>query len=170
MPPRYSEERILAEPDQLFRGTAPGRFEEVLPRGGTGAEVLTLGRGVCFGDVDGDQDVDLFVQDNDGRLRFLRNEGPKRGQALHLRLVEADGLDAVGARAEVDFGGRTQLRQVQTTYSYCAANDPRLHVGLGDAGAVDVVRVTWFDGTREDFGPFDAGATHELRRGQGRQP
>ncbi|MCA9255917.1 MAG: ASPIC/UnbV domain-containing protein, partial [Phycisphaerales bacterium] len=43
-------------------------------------------------------------------------------------------------------------------------NDPRVHVGLGPLDRVDRVNVRWPDGSSEQFGPFDAGQTHILRR------
>ena len=60
------------------------------------------------------------------------------------------------------------IREVRTAYSYLAASDPRVHVGLGRAGGVSEVEVRWPDGQRESFGDFDAGQRVELRRGQGR--
>ena len=58
---------------------------------------------------------------------------------------------------------------MRTGYSYLAANDPRVHVGLGDLTKVESITVRWADGTREQFGPFAADRIVELRRGSGTQ-
>ncbi|MGH9219124.1 MAG: ASPIC/UnbV domain-containing protein, partial [Vicinamibacterales bacterium] len=55
-------------------------------------------------------------------------------------------------------------RDVRTGYSYLAANDPRVHVGLGDLTKIESITVRWADGTEQRFGPFDADRIVELRR------
>ena len=59
-------------------------------------------------------------------------------------------------------------RDVRTGYSYLAANDPRVHVGLGAVTAVEAVDVRWPDGVTERFGPFAGDRIVTLRRGGGR--
>ena len=56
---------------------------------------------------------------------------------------------------------------MRSAYSYCAANDPRVHLGLGEAQAVDEVVVRWVDGTVESFGRREAGRVWRLARGEG---
>ena len=56
----------------------------------------------------------------------------------------------------------------QSTWSFCAANDPRVHAAFVGAEQVDTIEVKWLDGTVETFGPFDLNALHRVDRGQGR--
>jgi hypothetical protein len=167
--PRFSEAVMLAEPDQVYRGLGGGRLQELKPRGGTGGEVFTVGRAAAFGDIDNDGDVDVVVGNNGGRLRILLNVAPKQGGAMLLHVLEDDGLPAVGAILNLEIDGRSRLRQVQRTYSFCASNDPRVHVGLGSAKAIESVRVTWLDGQQETFGPFEGVTSATLQRGKGRR-
>ncbi len=162
--PRFSEARVLSEPDQLFRGAGDGTFTEVLPRGGTREEVLTMGRGAAFGDLDGDGDIDAVVADNGGPVRVLRNVAPKKGAWLLLDVRETDGRTALGARVTLQAGGRKQLRQVQTAYSFCATNDPRVHFGVPAGAQVESIQVEWLDGTIQDLGPLEPGRLHTVRR------
>jgi hypothetical protein len=103
----------------------------------------------------------------DAGPHLLRNVAPGRGHWLLLRVLERAGQDAIGARLMIDAGGRQIRRDVRTGYSYLAANDPRVHVGLGTVTSVDAVTVTWPDGAQERFGPFDADRIVELRRARG---
>ena len=58
---------------------------------------------------------------------------------------------------------------MRSAYSYCAASDPRVHLGLGDETRLTAdVRVIWADRSEELFrGPFAGDKVHELRRGSG---
>ena len=166
MRPEEDPERPFAETDQLFRGLGNGRFEE-RPHAGLAAPLTTVGRGAAFGDVDGDGDVDIAVIDAGGPLRLYRNVAPKRGGALRLELLEAGGSHALGARVEISGAGNRQVRTVQIASSYCSASEPVVHFGLGMSDAVNAARVTWLDGSEEEFGPFEGEGPHVLRRGTG---
>jgi len=156
-----------AEPNLLFRGLPSGAFEEVTPRGGTVTPHIATSRAAAFGDLDNDGGLDIVVANRDGAPHLLRNIVPGRGHWLLLSVRDRQGRDAIGARLSVAVGGRTMRRDVRTGYSYLAANDPRVHVGLGDARSVESVTVTWRDGAQERFGPFDVDRIIELQRGRG---
>jgi hypothetical protein len=157
------------EPNLLFRGTAAGRFEEVLPRGGTSVLLAHTSRAAAFGDLDGDGGIDLVVVNRDAPAYLLLNRVPGRGNWIAFRLRERSGREALGAVLRTEVGGRTLVRTARSAYSYCAASDPRVHLGLGTETELAAdVRVTWADQTEEIFrGPFAASTVHELRRGTG---
>ncbi len=156
-----------AEPNLLFRGVAGAKFEEVMPRGGTTAPLVATSRGAAFGDIDNDGDVDVLVANRDAAPSLLRNVVASRGHWAQFAVKTAQGRDALGARLTVTAGGRTWLRDVRSGYSYLAANDPRVHVGVGAATAIETVDVTWPGGAVERFGPFGVDAIVTLRQGGG---
>jgi hypothetical protein len=53
---------------------------------------------------------------------------------------------------------------VRSAYSYCASSDPAVRVGLGEATAVEAVRVVWPDGHAREFGPQQVDRTIVLGR------
>jgi len=162
-----SHDDPFAEPNLLFRGTAVGRFQEVLPRGGTAELLVATSRAAAFGDLDNDGGIDILVVNRDQAPYLLRNAVAGRGHWVMFRVVGAHGSDAIGATVTMTVDGRSVTRDVRTAYSYCAANDPRVHVGLGPHLEVADVVVRWVDGVREAFGRFPADGIHALRRGNG---
>jgi len=160
-------ERVFDEPNLVFRGSEQGRFEELLPRGGTARELSATSRAAAFGDLDGDGGLDVVVVNRDAPAYLLMNRVAGRGHWIGFRLRERGGRDALGASLWADVGARRVLRVVRSAYSYCAASDPRVHLGLGAEAGVRAVLVRWADGEEERFGDFEAGRVFELTRGRG---
>lgn len=153
-----------AEINLFSRGDAEGRFEEVLPRGGTAQPLVATSRAAAFGDIDKDGGIDIVVVNRDGPAYVLRNIAPVRGNWIMFRVLDEHGRDAFNARVTVQIGDRTVHREVRSAYSYLAANDPKVHFGLGDADSVSAVTVSWLDGTTQEFGDFDANQTVTISR------
>jgi hypothetical protein len=97
------------------------------------------------------------------------NRVPRRGRWISFRVLSEQGRDALGAELSFSLGERRLTRTVKAAYSYLASNDPRVHVGLGEATGVSDVRVLWLDGKAERFGDFEAESLVVLRRGEGRK-
>lgn len=156
-----------AEPNLLFRGVAGPKFEEMTPRGGTATPLIATSRAAAFGDIDNDGGIDVVVANRDAAPYLLRNVVASRGHWAQFAVKTAQGRDALGARLIVTAAGRTWRRDVRTGYSYLAANDPRVHLGVGAATAIEAVDVTWPGGAVERFGPFGVDAIVTLTEGAG---
>lgn len=140
----------FAEPNLLYRGIGSGRFEELLPRGGTASLLVHTSRGAAFGDLDNDGGIDVVVVNRDAPAYLLRNR-VERGDWLLVRVLDEDGRDALGAVLTLRCRDRTLRREVRTAYSYCSASDPRVHFGLGRGGRVDSIDVRWPGGESERY-------------------
>ena len=154
---------LYAEPNLLFQNTGDA-FEEVRPRGGTAEPLYGTSRAAAFGDVDNDGGVDILVVNRDAPAHLLRNVAPDRGGWISFRVHDRTGRSAIGATLTARVGKREVVREVRTAFSYLAANDPRIHLGLGTVTEVRDVRVLWTDGAQTEFGDFEAGSVVELHR------
>ena len=147
-----------AEPNLLFRGAPDGQFQEVSPRGGVKDQAARTSRGAIFLDIDNDGGQDILVINREAPARLLVNEAPARGNWVMLDIRNANGAPAIGAHVTARLGERTIHRHVHTDGSYLTGNDPRLHIGLGDAESLQDVRVIWPDGSAVTMSEIPAGS------------
>jgi hypothetical protein len=128
-----------------------------------------VGRGTAVGDVDNDGDADLVRFDSNGPARLLDNQVGSEQGWVGLRLVTGSPpRDALGARAVVTLpGGVLRSRRVRADASYLSANDPRVLLGIGDAGRIEGIEVQWPDGRVERHDPAEVGAYSTLEQGRG---
>jgi len=132
----------------LYRNVGKGTFEEVGARAGQAFTAERVGRGLAVGDLDNDGRLDVVVNDLDGTPQLLRNEIAGAGSWLIVRLKgRAPNTSAIGAVVTARAGGLTLRRLVQSGTGYLSQDDKRRHFGLGKASEVDVLEVTWPDGT-----------------------
>ncbi|HYO15222.1 MAG TPA: CRTAC1 family protein [Thermoanaerobaculia bacterium] len=144
--------RPLDMPRQLYRNRGDARFEEISATAGPVFALEEVGRGLATGDVDNDGDTDALVTNNGGPVRLLLNQTGSSRSWLGLRLIGAQGRDALGAWVGVlRPGAPTLWRRVRTDGSYLTASDPRLLFGLGQSSGIASVRVVWPDGRTEIF-------------------
>jgi hypothetical protein len=187
---KHAQRRLLLE------NTGTGRFRDASAVSGPGFAGESVGRTVVSGDVDNDGDLDLLVTSNGQRAELLLNDGPSRrpvgpgareggsGNALLLQLIggsttlaagsgRVEGVgawsnrDAIGARLRLTAGGRTHVREVTSGSSYLGQNDPRVHLGLGDATVVDRVEIRWPSGRTEVVQHVGANQLVVIREGAG---
>jgi hypothetical protein len=144
---RYSER------NQLFANDGTGRFRDISEQNPALSGTPGVYRGLACGDLDNDGALDLLVTQINGPARLLRNVAPKRGHWLMIRAIDPalGGRDCYGAELTIRAGSRRWVRLIQPGYSYLCSNDPRAHVGLGEAQSVDAIDVAWPDGTSETF-------------------
>ncbi|MBC8310563.1 MAG: CRTAC1 family protein [Phycisphaerales bacterium] len=143
----------FAEENYLLQGTAK-KWE--LIKGIKNPKVHTS-RAAVFGDINNDGGIDVLVVNRDAPAYLLMNVHPDRDNSVTFRVIDSHGRDALGAVVTAKVNNKTITHPVQSAWSYMAANDPRVHFGLGDANGVTDVTVRWVDGSKTTFGSFDKG-------------
>jgi enediyne biosynthesis protein E4 len=144
-------------------------FEDVTASAGPAFERAEVSRAAVFGDVNNDGGVDILVTNNNGPARLLLNTVPERG---HWLLVHVEGVHSnrsgYGSAVELFRKDGTSMKAwVRGDGSYLAANDPRVHFGLGQSSEVDRIQVHWLAGACESWKQIAVDRIVNLREGSG---
>ena len=140
-----------ATPCVVFRNLGGGKFEELIEEAGPGVAAPHISRGCAFGDFDNDGDLDILVVNMNEPPSLLRNDLSGDRNWLKIKLTGTrSNRSAIGAQVRCRYGDKLQVQSVVSQSSYCSANDPRLHFGLGQVKVVDL-DVGWPSGATQSF-------------------
>jgi hypothetical protein len=157
-------------PPMLFRNLGNTRFELIDQEGGPALNELHSVRGAGFGDLDNDGDIDIVLWNRNEMPSLLRNDLTAKDR--HWVQLKLEGTKsnrgAFGAIVVVEYGGKRQARALLSQSSFYSANDPRVHVGLGEATAARVV-VYWPAGLVEEFELGAVDRVAALKEGTGKR-
>jgi hypothetical protein len=158
------------ERNLVLRNLGKGKgFEDITESAGPALQPAEVSRAAVFGDVNNDGGMDILVTNNNGPARLLLNTAPNRGHWLMVGLQgtrsNRSGYGSVVELIRKD--GTTLQRWVRGDGSYLAANDPRVHFGLGISPAIDRIRVRWPAGGCESWSRIELDRTSTLREGSG---
>lgn len=152
----------------LHRNNRNGTFTEIAEQFGAPLMQERAGRGVAFGDLDNDGDVDMIINDLDGPPQLLRNDG---GNANNVILIKAIGVksnrDGIGARIKVVSGNLTQIGEVRSGGSYISQNDLRLHFGFEKRTKIDQIEIRWPSGVIDKITNANINRIIIAKEGQG---
>jgi len=128
----------------LLMNTGAGKFVDFSSRSGDGLEVKRSSRGVAFGDLDNDGDLDAVILNSRSGPTVLRNDvsGDNHWIQIHLRGAGKNRY-GVGARVRVVAGDLTQIDEVHSGRGYQGHFGMRLHFGLGKRDRIDRIEVRW---------------------------
>lgn len=124
------------------------------------------GRGLVTFDYDADGDLDILTANFEVAPYLYRNNAAG-GSWIKVRLKGVDcNRDALGARIEVVADGENYFR-FNNGVDFLGQSLKPLHVGLGRAGSVDSISVTWPCGRHETFVDLPVRQTVTLVEGEG---
>ena len=164
----YPQRDHYRQRELLHHNNRDGTFSEVAAQMGTSLMQERVGRGVAFGDIDNDGDVDIVVNDLDGSPQLLRNDGGNSNNSVLIKTVGVkSNRDGIGARVKVVSGDLAQIDEVRSGGSYISQNDLRLHFGLEKRTTVDLIEVRWPSGVIDKVTDLSANRILTIKEGKG---
>jgi enediyne biosynthesis protein E4 len=165
---RYHADTKYAEPKLMFRNTGRGIFENVSDQLGPDFLLPRVSRGAAVGDFDNDGDLDILINNNGQAPQILRNDGGNANHWLEILLIGTkSNRDGVGARVKLTAGDLVLYDQRKGGMSYQAAQDPRLHFGLGQRPRVDSLEIIWPSGMTTKIANIKADQIIAIKEGEG---
>ena len=156
-----------AEPNLLFENNGHGQFSDVGARGGKFTSQIEISRGLAFGDIDRDGDLDFVVGNIWGAPRVFRNDAPASdAHWLSIRAMTGK-RDAIGAQVTVVTEETKFVGLVLPAYSYLSSSDFKAHFGLGEIEKIEAIEVVWPDGGQERFRIPGVDRVATVRQGEG---
>jgi len=156
------------EPLLLYHNKGDRTFEEIAGQAGLNDGPMYSRRGVAFGDINNDGNVDMVIFNVGAPPSVYLNETKNANHRVLFKLVGTkSNRGAVGARITVTSASRSQIEELKAGSSYLSTNDPRLHFGLGKDAMMDKVEIRWPNGNVETLKNVAAGAIYTITEGQG---
>jgi len=145
-----------------------GTFADVSAPAGLGSLPVASRRGVAFGDLDNDGDIDIVMLNLGGPPTLLRNRQANRHHRVQFKLVGTKSNRAgIGARVVVRAGDLIQFDEVRSGSSYLSQNDLRLHFGLGERTKIDSVEIRWPSGAVDHLPKLEVDHLYTVVEGKG---
>ena len=142
-----------------------GRFGDVAQD--VGVTDTFDGRAVALVDLFNRGVLDVVVANQRGPALVYRNAvRPGRHWIAFELEGTASNRSAIGARVEVVWDGRRQVQEIHGGSGFSAQNQRRVHVGLGEAAAVEAVIIRWPSGRTQTMARPAVDQLHRIKESQ----
>jgi enediyne biosynthesis protein E4 len=127
-----------------------------------GKPAVRSSRAAAVADFTGSGRLDVVVNNFNDQPYFFKNQFPARPYvAFRLRGTRSN-RDAIGAVVRVHQGPKVMTRQVSAAGGYLSQSSKVVHFGLGAAGTIDKVEVTWPSGIKQTLDRVEPNRTHDV--------
>ena len=113
-----------------------------------GLSKASFSNGAAYADLDGDGDLDLVVNNENGEAFIYRNMTSERTRAHYLKVnLKGKGMNTfgIGTKVTIYTDGNQQLLEQMPTRGFESSVEPVLNFGTGAYKKVDSLKVIWPD-------------------------
>lgn len=137
-------------PNRVFRNKGGLAFEDLSSKAGASFSVPAPHRGAAFGDLNNNGKIDVVVTVLNGLPEIWMNRAINAHHWIILKLVGVkSNRDGLGTKVKITTALGSQYNQATTAVSYNSSSDKRVHFGLGSAGVIDTIELTWPSGVKQ---------------------
>lgn len=151
-------------PNYAYHNQGNLKFENKAANWGLGTPVHS--NGAAYGDLDNDGDLDLVVNNLNVTADIFRNKTEELLPDNHYLKLDLQGkggnTKAVGTKVTLKAGDETLFLEQMPIRGFQSTVDDRLNFGVGNNTNIDLVTVTWPDGTVTEMTDVPADQTLKL--------
>jgi hypothetical protein len=157
-----------AQAPQVFVNTGQHTFRDQSLDVGPDFALPKVGRGLAYGDFDGDGDLDLLMTTNNGSAYLYRNDQLAGNHSIRFELVgTVSNRDAIGAVVRVYSNGISQSAIVKSGSSYLSQSELPVTFGMGKTDRVERAVIQWPNGRTEEYKDLKTGLSYRCLEAKG---